>query len=388
MQKVSTAGGFTLLAIASLTIMVGCVIVPGLPLIASNLHVEKASGWLVTLPALGVVLFGPLTAKIIQRVGLHRTLCLGLFWYGALGVLGAFLSGYLLLLIDRLLLGGATALVMTAGTGLISEFYQGSQRLKMIALQGMSIELGGVIFLFLGGVLSGIHWASPFCLYSFAWFLLAMLILLIPKTNEQKIMKPKMKSKDNGILPAIKITWGCALGSMIVFFTAIIMLPLRLTNFEISPYQTGMFLSFISFVAVCAAWFMPKIVSLTSEKNTLIVAFLCYTIGHCIFYLTNSLEIMISGAIALGFGFGLSVPLVNHIIISLSSSSSRGANLAKLSMAIFSGQFMSSLIIYIPGNQNTGFKCAVFLSLFVVIILIFNKMAFSSTLELDSDNIH
>lgn len=51
-------------------------------------------------------------------------------------------------------LGGVTALVMAAGTGLISEFYEGHERLTMIARQGMPIELGGVIFLFIGEVLA------------------------------------------------------------------------------------------------------------------------------------------------------------------------------------------------------------------------------------------
>lgn len=52
-STISAAGGFTLLAVAGLTIMVGCILVPGLPEIAAALGVSHAAGWLITLPSLG-----------------------------------------------------------------------------------------------------------------------------------------------------------------------------------------------------------------------------------------------------------------------------------------------------------------------------------------------
>ena len=122
-QSLSALGSHTLLAVATLTIMVGCVIVPGLPAVAAQLGVGSGGSWLVTLPALGVVLFGPAAARLMERAGLRRALMLGLFLYGLLGAAGPYLRGAWLIYADRLLLGGATALVMAAGTGLISTFY-------------------------------------------------------------------------------------------------------------------------------------------------------------------------------------------------------------------------------------------------------------------------
>lgn len=144
MNEMNKMGAFTLLAVACLTIMVGCVIVPGLTEVAENLGTPSAASWLVTVPSLGVVVFGPLAGKFIDKAGAYKALSWGLFLYGLLGTAGVFLHGLVTVMIDRLLLGGATAIVMSAGTGLISTFYSGRSRLKMIASQGMSIELGGV----------------------------------------------------------------------------------------------------------------------------------------------------------------------------------------------------------------------------------------------------
>ena len=86
-QSLSAPGSHTLLAVATLTIMVGCVIV-GLPAVAAQLGVGSGGSWLVTLPALGVVLFGPAAARLMERAGLRRALMLGLFLYGLLGAAG------------------------------------------------------------------------------------------------------------------------------------------------------------------------------------------------------------------------------------------------------------------------------------------------------------
>ncbi|MGK9174585.1 hypothetical protein KXR87_15350 [Yokenella regensburgei] len=51
----------------------------------------------------------------------------------------------------------------------------------MIASQGMSNELGGVIFLFIGGLLATLGWQWSFLLYLFTWVLLAMQLAFVPQ---------------------------------------------------------------------------------------------------------------------------------------------------------------------------------------------------------------
>jgi len=54
------------------------------------------------------------------------------------------------------------------------------------------------------------------------------------------------------------------------------------------------------------------------------------------------------GALFSGIGFGFSIPLVNHMTVARTPAARRGRNLAYLSMAIFSGQFLTSLLEFIP----------------------------------------
>lgn len=367
MHTLTHTARFTLLALGCLTIMVGCVIVPGLPAVASHLGVAPAASWLVTIPSLGVVIFGPAAGKLIERAGLYSALCIGLFAYGLLGLGGVACTGPVAVFADRLLLGGATAVVMSAGTGLISVFFDGDARLAMIARQGMAIELGGVLFFSLGGVLASAAWFWPFTLYLVAWLLLALVVIVIPRPRA-----PSNRLHDGAarptLSPALKRTYGAALCSMIVFFTAIIMLPARLHSIGLTETQTGYFLSFVSLVAVCAAAVMPKAIRRFNMRGTLCLAFFCYAVAHGLFAFITAMPLLLLAAIFLGCGFGLSIPSVNHATVELSPEPQRGRFLAYLSMAIFSGQFLSSFMAFIPGPATRVFAAAALLAAIVVVL--------------------
>jgi MFS family permease len=364
MVKITKVGELLLLAVACLTIMVGCVIVPGLPTVATQLGVGSAASWLVTIPSLGVVILGPLAGWLITRFGLYKSLCGGLLAYGLLGVGGAFLHGMVPVFTDRLLLGGATAVVMACGTGLISEFYAGSARLGMIARQGMAIEIGGVIFLTLGGWLASVYWYLPFGIYLLAWVLLLLVLRYVPDPALHADDRAEQIGEDRISLPfALKAVYGAALSSMVAFFTGIIVLPFRLNELAVSEAQTGYFLAFVSLIAVVAAAVMPAIARGLGEYRTLCAAFVFYSLAHLTFFLAGTVAVMIVGGVAMGIGFGLSVPLVNHMVIEKSHARQRGKHLAYLSMAIFCGQFLSSFMEFIPGDRASIFATAALIAL-------------------------
>jgi len=370
---ISKMGAFTLLSVACLTIMVGCVITPSINEIALAIELKHSPGLLVTLPSLGVVVFGISAGRFIDSIGAYIALCIGLFFYGLLGAIGALIYDDNLLLIDRFVLGGACALVMTSGTTLISYFYSGPKRLKMIAIQGMSIEIGGVIFLSIGGVLGAISWRWPFVLYLMAWLFLIMVLLFVPKPLHHAITKsPDILSKTlSNPLRRLQVIFFAALSSMVLFFVGIIIIPQRFHLLHINTANTGFFLAFLSLVAVGAASQMPKFVVKFSAYKTLFMAFLSYMVGLLIYSIASTFWFFVPGAIFMGIGFGLSIPLVNHMIVEESPSQYRGRNLAYLAMAIYLGQFMSSFIDGISNDSQIIFIGTAILAILMAIIFFY-----------------
>lgn len=287
--------------------------------------------------------------------------------YGSLGTVGMWLYGPVLVFADRILLGGATALIMAGGTALISEFYEGHARLSMIARQGMAIELGGVIFLFVGGLLAVRNWQWPFLLYLVAWVFLVMVLAFVPRRPgrteaPEEVGTAPVASKLNTVYLAAAL-------SMVAFFTGVIMLPVRLHALGLDEAQTGYFLSFISLIAVGAAFLMPRLTRASSESGVLMAGFLAYSGAHALFASSGALNGFLLGGVLMGVGFGLTVPLVNHMTVERSRARQRGRNLAQLSMAIFLGQFLSSFMELIPGSTAVIFATAAIAALLVAVLL-------------------
>ncbi|QUS36996.1 MFS transporter [Falsirhodobacter algicola] len=366
-QPLGTAGAFALLSAATLTIMVGSAIAPGLPSIAAQMGLGSNASWLITLPALGVIVFGAAAGRLIQNWGARRALIAGLMLYGVLGVLGAFLPGLWLVLADRFLLGGATALVMAGGTTLISEFYEGDARLTMLARQGMSIELGGVIFLAVGGVLAGFGWQAPFALYLLAWVFLALILTQIPRHAPIGAEAAAPTGPETG---GLRDVYAAAGMSMLLFFIAIVTLPRQLADQGFSEAASGYYLSFISMVAVVAAGVMPRVIKRLRARRTLLLAFVLYGAGHAIYALQPALPGLIAAAICMGTGFAFSIPLANHEIVERSSRAERGRNLSRLSVAIFGGQFLSSFVELATTDTASTFLGGIILAVLILLILL------------------
>ncbi|MFB1083068.1 MFS transporter [Jeotgalibacillus sp. JSM ZJ347] len=343
MNELSKSGIFALMLAASLTVMVGSAITPALPTISGHFNMENHAAWLTTLPSLGVVIFAPLAGKLIDRAGPYISLCIGLFLYGALGITAIWLEGTSIILIDRILLGGATAVVMSAATGLLAEFFDKEKRLKMIALQGMSIEAGGIIFLSIGGILGSFGWQFPFLLYLIGWIALITLVIFVPfPSKEEKKEMPLDEMSSKKIWPVLL----SAMLAMTIFFVTMVSVPFYLAeHFHMTSEGTGYFLAMISLVAVISASQMPKVVSKMNDYSTLMSGFILFGTGYLLLGLNQTfILVAIGGGILIGFGFGFTIPLANHMTVEKSSTTNRGKNLAYFSSAVFLGQFLSSFV--------------------------------------------
>ncbi|MHA3976139.1 MFS transporter [Halovulum sp. GXIMD14794] len=339
-----------LLLVSTLTIMVGSVVAPVLPTLAERTGMGANASWLLTLPSLGVVLFGPFAGRLIEWLGGRRAMLVGMAAYGVLGAAGAFIDAVPLLLADRLALGFATVVVMAAGTVLISELYAGDARLRMIARQGMSIELGGVVFLALGGALAAFGWRLPFGLYLLAFAFLLPVALWVPRTPATQASASADETPPQGV----RDIYLAATLAMVLFFASFITLPGSLSAQGLSETMIGYYLASVSMVAVIAAGVMPRTCRMFGDRGTILLAFAAFAAGHAVYAVGAEGAGLALAALLMGTGFGFSIPVANHAVVARSPVGARARNLGMLSSAIFLGQFLSSFLeLASPGPAQT-----------------------------------
>ncbi len=378
MNKISNFGIFTLLFVSSLTIMVGTVIAPSLSGIVAHKNLGFSASWLITLPSLGVVLFAPLIGKLLNKIGTLKLLRLGLIPYAFFGLIGAFITNDYLLILDRILLGGAAVAVQVSVTAYIADFFTGEARVKIIAWQGMSIELGGVVFLAIGGILGEINWQFPFYIYLVALLCLVLVAIALPKPDSTLKVKETTSIIENNTKFKVKLIFVVSLLAMMLFFIGFVTLPLFLpTSFGFSESETGYLMSLISVVAIITASKMPKMVKNLGDYKTVALGFLFFTIGYLILATAPSLVFLILTTIFIGVGFGFTIPLLNLMIIESSTLNNQGKNLGLFSMGIFGGQFLSTFIEYVSDNYTAVYFVAAGLAFLIgfVIYFLFKKEA-------------
>ena len=354
-RKLSTLGVAAILLMSSLTVMVGTAVTPAVAELGRVYGLGNYASWLITTPALGVVITTVLFGRVIDKKGPYWVAFLGLLCYGGFGVAGAYMPNVGTLLIDRVLLGAATAAIMNASVTFISAFFQGEKQLKILALQSMAMECGGVIYLSVSGMLADVSWRCPFYIYGLGFLAFLGLALFIPKVpaaaQDTEDLTGDTGAKAKGVPIPLVLLISCF--GIRTFSTAMVVLPLYLQpQLGSTPSFTGYYLASIDVVSVLAAGFSPQIVKRVQEKGCLTIAFCSYGIAFLLYFLLGESLFLWIAACFVGIGFGFSTPLYNNLIVNKSTPSNKGLNISFCTMAMFAGQFLSALLVSVLAAEN------------------------------------
>ena len=164
--------GLTKLALllASMMVLMGSSAVsPALHGIEVGLETSKfLASMVISLPSLVVAVSGFPMGYLADRVGLAKTLMASLVLFIVSGVLGYFCTDIHTLLATRVFLGIGIAGISTAATGLMGIYYDGDERMRVMAIQSAFMGFGGVVLEVIGGLMADVAWNVPFLVYLIA----------------------------------------------------------------------------------------------------------------------------------------------------------------------------------------------------------------------------
>ena len=115
--------------------------------------------FLVTVPA--TIVAGRLSLRFSKK----NLLLFGIGLSTAAGVFPVFVNSFTLIFISRILVGIGVGFVIPFMTGLIADFFLGHERDHLFGLQGTFVNLGSILFFFIGGILGAINWHYNFLVF-------------------------------------------------------------------------------------------------------------------------------------------------------------------------------------------------------------------------------
>ncbi|MCY1704996.1 MFS transporter [Pannonibacter sp. SL95] len=364
-----------LLMTASLAVMAAAAISPALPGLAIRFadHPDAAilTRMLVPAPALSIVLFASLAGWISDRFGRRGPMLIGLALFSLAGSAGLYLADLNMILASRFVLGVAMALIMTAETALVGDYFAGPRRSTFTGWQIAATNFGGFLFIALASWLAGFAPNLAFAVYllpalyiPFVWFAIEPggKVHRAAVTFAGEV--PRERWLWQGLLVLIALM---TLLSVMGFFVMPTQLPFFAAElgFDV-PSTTGLALGALTLVGGAAAltngWLSRRI----GTSGVLALGFGLMAGGFWLLTLSAALVIVLAGAAAIGAGFSTLRPAFILLTLNVAPAQRRGFASGVLTTGMFLGQFLSPLV-FSPLIAGLGYA-AIFAATAVVLL--------------------
>lgn len=247
------------------------------------------------------------------------------------------------LYVSSILLGLGIGLINVISSSMISYYFDGEEKMKVMGYQSIFVSIGGTLFSYLSGLLAKINWP-----YSYLCFFLALIVIVIniaflPNDKLESESKTKEKlPKRIYLLATISILFFISIN---VFNTSIAIL---LENLGYKSDISGLVTAIYTLIGLFAGFILNKVVKIF-KTNTLTFACAIATIGFFLIA-TKQIILIFIGSALLGFAFATRNPAG----ITFSANMVTAAKSA-LAIAIFNGAgqlgaFLSPYIINFISN--------------------------------------
>lgn len=355
-----------LLLTSTLTVMSGAIISPALTGLAREFSGAPGSATLVPLllsaPALSIAIFAPIAGRLVDRVGRRPVLMVSLVLYAVAGGSGLVLGDLFAVLAGRFVLGVAVAGIMVTATTLVSDYFSGEHRSKVLGYQAASMNLGGVVFLALGGVLASWSSRGPFAVYLLALVLLPAVWRLVdePGRSGAEEAGASAGARPGRLLDSwrlLVVVYVLATVGMLVFYTIPTRLPFFLQDLGgYGPTAVGLVMALPNLVGAVVSTAYGWVHARFGFGSLAVATVALLGAGVLVIAPAGGLGQVLGGLVLVGAGSGLLLPTVNGWVSTGTPAVVRATALGGLSTAIYLGQFASPLLSapLVDGSGGSG----------------------------------
>ena len=258
---------------------------------------------LVSVPSFSVV------AKWLNDRQLIMT---GLILLSSAGIFPFFVQLYPLVLLSRLIFGMGIGLINAKAISIISQRYQGKERVQMLGIRGSVELIGGASCSLLVGQLLKIHWTLAFFIYGFGFIILAMYLLFVPPM-EQTEKKEAQKSKQGLDKKDLAMILGMALlAGFVICINSSISLRVPLFQIDgktIASGQSALVLSLEQGIGIVAGLSFASLIGHIKHR-LLPMALFCLSTCLLGISLANNLLILILFSVGVGFFYNIVLTII------------------------------------------------------------------------------
>lgn len=338
---------------------------------------------LFSIPSMAIIFILLITPWLSKKLSEKHMIIFGLLLTALGGGLPVVSQNYLLVFVSRLLLGSGIGFINARAISVISEYYQGKERRKLLGLRGSFEVLGNAGLTALVGLLLTFGWSKSFMIYFLALPILVLYLVFAPK-KVVKDTNDKIKTKGQKI-PKADLTYIVALailaGFVITINTGInLRIPLLVVEFGLgTPAQASLVLSAMMLMGIIAGMSFGQLIAMF-HKQLIPICLVLFSLTLLGVGLPSNLMVLTISAMASGFLYSLMVTAVFSLVADRVEYSLVGS--ATTLVLVFcniggaSAAILLSCFDHLLGQINAVFYVYAILSLAVGMIYFLKRLFF------------
>ena len=358
------ATGLSLLIPITLAVMAITLLAPILPrLLEEFSHVpnhEFLVPMVLTVPALCVALLSPIAGMLGDYFGRRKLLLLSFVFYAAFGIAPVFLDDLRLILVSRIGVGAAEALIVVLSTTMIGDYYTGSAREKWLAGQTACASLSAILFFGVGGFLGNFGWRTPFWVYGSA--LLMMVAVIVFTWEPDKSGAPRKADEAPRNVSWAGFPWlkmalivVTTIYASVLFYAVQIQASTGLAALGLTDSgRIGLMTAAASLGVPVGTYVYAKLAPKSRVAWLLLAEFLILAAGFMMMSLADTPGFFVAGCLVSQFGAGMLLPTLLVWALSLLSFEIRSRGTGFWQSAFMLGQFVSPIVVTIISMRVGG----------------------------------
>ncbi|KRL97121.1 MFS transporter [Liquorilactobacillus satsumensis] len=299
---------------------------------------------IATLPNLGVLLMIMFSTVIAKKLGVKRTIMLGLSLYLVGGLVPILIPNYVAIVVFRFLMGCGIGLFNPFSVSLMYLFYQKQELADMLGYQNTAQNLGNAGFGLLLGILVLFGWKAAFSGYLIALIPLILfgMFVKIPKEHAQRTGEKTVKQHVNGQVFLLALL-------LLLVFGMFMMITIKLASFvTIQNITTPAVASVILAVMGATSMFSSIVFGRLSRaigNYVMPLAFIGIAVGFFIIAYSTSVVSVTMGVVIAGLFFGWVFPQAFFRMAQIAPANSENLSTSVILMGINLGAFLSPTIV-------------------------------------------
>ncbi len=328
------------------TMMSNVAIITSLPHLADHFpntpHIDFLSRMMITLPSLAIAILSPFLGHLLSRFRRKYTLMIALVFFALAGSAGLYLSSIYALLFSRFMLGIAIGVLMILVTSLVGDYFKNEERHRYMGLQSAFISIGGLLFLFAGGVLSDISWRYAFGIYLVGLFFVPFVFKNIVEPNHSSTTEHAKE-----IQPKLIGIYLLAFCLMLVFYILPTQMPFLIMNhFGADGKLAGMIIATAFIFNALGALTFARLKKHFDFGVIYLIGMGIVATGFLLIGHVDNVYLFFFTSPIFGFGGGLLMTNVTAWMLHQSNVVRRIKSSGYLTSFLFLGQFFSPIVFH------------------------------------------